>query len=298
MNPYKNKDLRSFLDSISQEDVDENTRLMNEENERVYNEFIEALNMNKCFLCNKQMNSFIVSEPCFHWFTYPNGIKKKHFNNYLTNPISFFRLNSYFRWLANTEKPLGNINDLKEETSANSYMETTIKYKNIEWAFSIGHTDISGHVNSTDGAAPHFHIQMKIDGKIFLKFNDFHIKFTDEDLFTIELLEQASDKFEIRHTYGEGMGIMESEENLKIMDEYMSIAEDDNAALFNRQTLISAPEGQTLSGELIQKAIEESQRTKKPIGKLLQEYIQEANVITVITAGDGVPNMAKRSGKK
>ena len=145
MNTYKDKDLRKFIQSIPKEKVDRQTRLQNEENESVYDEFIEALNENQCFLCDCQMDTFDETKPCFHWFTYPKGIKKKHFKNYLKKPLSFFRLDCYLRWIANTEKPIGQINDLKEETSKTSYLETTIKYKNIEWAFSIGHTDKEGH---------------------------------------------------------------------------------------------------------------------------------------------------------
>ncbi|HEX4886472.1 MAG TPA: hypothetical protein VFV37_00360, partial [Luteibaculaceae bacterium] len=151
MNPYKDKDLRKFIESIPQEEVDRQTRLQEENNARVYKEFTDGLKIGKCFLCGGQMNSFVEGRPCFHWFTYPTGIKKKHFENYLKNPIGFFQLDSYFRWLANTEKPIANINDLKDETSSTSYLETTYKYKNIEWAFSIGHTDKEGHPNAQVG---------------------------------------------------------------------------------------------------------------------------------------------------
>lgn len=297
-NPYKDKDLRKFIESIPQEEVERQTRLQEENNRRVYKDFIEELNNNKCFLCASQMDKFDETRPCFHWFTYPNGIKKKHFKNYLKNPISFFHLDSYFRWLANTEKPIGNINDLKDETSRTSYLETTIKYKNIEWAFSIGYTDKEGHKNSYKGDMPHYHIQMKVDDRIFLKFNDFHIPFTAEDLFTIELREQAGDKVALGHSFGHGIGIIEDEENLRIIDKAMTVADDEETAPFNRQTLIEASEGQTISGELIQKAIEESKRTKEPIGRVLQKYLSDAKVITVITPGDGIPKMTKRSGKK
>ena len=244
------------------------------------------------------MNSFEEGRPCFHWFTYPTGIKKKHFENYLKNPIGFFQLDSYFRWLANTERPIANINDLKDETSSTSYLETTYKYKNIEWAFSIGHTDKEGHLNAQVGSIPHYHIQMKVDERIFLKFNDFHIPFSDGDLFTITLLDQAPDKVKLGHSYGHGIGILEDEENLEIIDDAMTITDDIENAPFNRQTLIEAPEGQTISGEIIQQAIDESKRTKKPIGKILQRLLSEAKITTILTPGDGVPKMTKRSGKK
>ena len=302
MNKYKDKNLRKFIESIPQEEIERQTRLQDEENRRDYQEFIGALKENKCFLCGSQMGKVDETKPCFQQSLSLTGrlqrIKKKHFKSYLKNPLSFFRLDSYFRWLANTEKPIGNINDLKEETSNTSYLETTIKYKNIEWAFSIGHTDKEGHTNTYEGNVPHYHIQMRVDNRIFLKFNDFHIKFTDEDLFALELLEQAGDKVILGHSYGHGIGILESEESLHIIDEDLIVAENEGTAPFNRQTLIQAPEGQTISGGLIYKAIEESKRTKKPVGKILQKYLSDAKIITIISPGDGVPEMTKRSGKK
>lgn len=298
MNPYKDKDLRTFLESIPQDVVAEQTRLQEEDNARVYKEFTDGLKIGKCFLCGEPMSSFDESKPCFHWFTYPTGIRKKHFERYLEAPIGFFQLDSYFRWLANTERPFGNINDLKDETSSTSYLETTYRYKNFEWAFSIGHTDKEGHPNSQVGSAPHYHIQMKVDDRIFLKFNDFHIPFSDGDLFSIALLDQAGDKVKLGHSFGHGIGVLEDEENLQIIDDAMFITDDIETAPFNRQTFIEAPEGQTISGKLIQQAIEESNRTKQPVGKILQRLLVDAKSITIITPGDGVPKMTKRSGKK
>jgi hypothetical protein len=78
----------------------------------------------------------------------------------------------------------------------------------------------------------------------------------------------------------------------------MTITDDIENAPFNKQTLIEAPEGQTISGEIIQQAIEESKRTKKPIGKILQRCLSDAKITTILTPGDGIPKMTKRSGKK
>jgi len=292
MNKYKKQDLRKFFDSISQEKVERKTKLQDEENIRVYKEFTEALKIGKCSFCNSSIDSFEENNPCFHWFTYPTGIKKKHFIQYLNKPIGFFQFECYLRWIANTEKFIGNINDLKDETSKTSYQETTIKYKNIEWAISVGHTDKEGHLN------PHYHIQMKVDDRIFLKFNDFHIPFSDQDLFMMELLEQASDKVKLGHKFGEGIGMIEDEETLEILDKVMIRSEDYENAQFNRQTLIIAPAGETMSGELLQQAIDESRITNEPIGKIMQRLVKNAKVTTIITPGEKVPIMSKRSGKK
>lgn len=294
----KDQSIRDFFESLSPEEIERMNQEQIEDNERVYKEFIENLNKGICFLCQEKMNSVIEEKPCFHWFTYPDGIRKKHFEKYLSNPVSFFRLDSYFRWLANTERPFGNINDLSDEISSTSYFESTIKYKNIEWSFSIGHTDLSGHPNAKVGANPHYHIQMLVDNRVFLKFNDFHIEFMDEDMFNIKAMEEAGDLITTKHFYGEGMGMLEDEENLKIIDDVMSISDDEENAIFRRQTMISMPEGKTFSGELIQQAMEESATTKEPIGKILQRLIADANTVTIITPGDAVLKMSKRSGKK
>ena len=298
MNKFKNEDLRAFLQSIPKNVVIEKTNQQERENELHHKKFISALNKEKCFLCKEKINNFNPLKPCFHWFTYPNGIKKKYFEKYLQKPIGFFQLNSYFRWLANSEKLFVNINDLKEEVSKTSYLEETIKYKNIEWAFSVGHTDLEGHDGGKVGSQPHFHIQMKVDDRIFLQFNDFHIPFSQADLFNIESLSQAGDLVQIDHAYGQGMNFMENEQNLELLDKLLKTTDDFDNAPFNRQTLIEAPEGQTFSGELVNQAIEENRRTNEPIGKILQRLVSDAKVITVISPGEGVPKMTKRSGKK
>jgi len=298
MKPYKDKDIRKFIESIPQEEIMKRNKLQLENTWKVYQEFIKALNENKCFLCGSQMDSFNAARPCFHWFTYPKGIKKKYFKKYLKAPLSFFHLESYFRWLANSENPYRNINDLKSETSANAYLETTIKYRNIEWAFSIGHTDKEGHLSSQTSNIPHYHLQMKVNNRVFIKFNDFHIRFTDEDLFTFELLEQAGDKIIFAHLFGEGAGIIEEEKNLEWIDSLMTITDNEETALFERQTMIEAPEGKTIPGELVQKAMRESKETGEPMDRILQKYLSDAKFLTIISPGKGVPEKKRRKKPK
>jgi len=298
MNPYKDKNLRQFIESIPKDEVERQNRLQIEETEKLHEQFIAGLKIGKCFLCGESMNSFDESKPCFHWFTYPTGIRKKHFEKYLKTPLHFFRLDSYLRWLANSEKAFKNINDLKDETSSTSHLETTIKYKNIEWAFSIGHTDIKGHLNSKVGSTPHYHIQMKIDDKVLLKFNKHHIPFSDDDLFNLSLMEQAGDLVQFEQSFGTGMSVLEDEKNLEIIDNATKATDDFANATINRQTFIEAPKGETFSGKLLQDAIEESKRTGEPIGKIMQRLVTNAKVTTIISPGDGVAKMTKRTGKK
>ena len=298
MNPYQDKNLRKFIESFSQEEIDKQNQLQIEETEKLHNEFLQGLKDGKCIFCNDTMDSINESKPCFHWFTYPKGIRKKHFERYLKTPIHFFRLDSYLRWIANSEKAFANINDLKEETSATSHTETTIKYKNIEWAFSIGHTDIKGHLNSKVGSIPHFHIQMKVDNNIFLKFNEFHVPFSDEDLFHLTLMDQAGDLVQFELAFGQGISVLEDKKNLEVIGKNLKTTNDFENATIRLQTFIEAPKGQTISGETLQKAFEESKRTGEPIGKIIQRLVKDAKVSTIISPGDGVTKMIKRTGKK
>jgi hypothetical protein len=299
MNHYRNQDLKTSFKNLGEGFIAEKNRQQDEENKRVHEDFISNLQKGKCFLCGMNMNSFKDSVHCFHWFTYPKGIRKKHFESYLKKPLGFFQLDSYFRWLANSEVFLTNINDLKVETSATSYLESTFRYKNIEWAFSVGNTDLEGHTAAKVGAEPHFHIQMKINNQIFLRFNDFHIPFSDQDLFMIELRKQMGDELIINQgSLNAGIAVLENEELFKELEKEMIRSDDETTAPFNRQSIIIAPEGQTISGEIMQQAFDESSRTKEPVSKVIQRLIKDIKVITQIVPGDAVPEMTKRSGKK
>ncbi|MNR46518.1 hypothetical protein D3C85_1654950 [compost metagenome] len=94
-----------------------------------------------------------------------------------------------------------------------------------------------------------------------------------------------------------GISVLENEEFLEELEKEMIRADDESTAPFNRQTIIMAPEGQTISGEIIQQAYEESLRTKEPVSKIVQRLVTDVQVITHIAPGDGVPEMTKRSGK-
>ncbi|MBK9793103.1 MAG: hypothetical protein IPP60_08375 [Sphingobacteriales bacterium] len=297
MNPYENKDIRAFLESIPEEELEMHITLLEEEHDKVYNDFINDLNIGKCFLCGEKMDSIDKSNPCFHWFTYPKGIKKKYFDAYLKNPIEFFKLDCYFRWLANVENPIVNVNDLEENTSTTSFLETTIKYKNIEWAFSVGQTDIEGHQNSHLGSEPHFHIQMKVDGNVFLRFNDFHIPFSDLDLFKLAYIEQSGDKSFLNLPYGLGMSILENEELYDIIDEELIVDPEEKDESIRRITTFIASEEQSFSTELLLQALEESERTKRTLGGTLQKLMSDAKIETSFSVYNGM-KMTKRSGKK
>ncbi len=289
----KFEDIKNFINNLTPEEIQEGNREQETENKRLYLEFQEAYSKGCCSLCGMKLDYFSPDETCFHWFLKPSGIKKKYFKEYLSEDIGFFKLESYFRWLAHIEKPFRNINDLKSETTESKLLETTIKYKNIEWSLNYGKSDLEGHKNSKNANFPHFHLQMLVDGLPFIRFNDFHIPFSKEDLFNIELLKEENVLFQ--NSQAPGMtDILENPEMLEKIDEHLTVAENEEDASVHFGTMIKMPEGKTMSGDKIAEIIEESRRTKKTVRHLMKEHFPEANIVSEVTPADGVPEKKKR----
>lgn len=288
-------DIRKFLENIPIEERIKNNKKQLQKTEEMFHDFRNAYEKKCCSLCGMKLNSFQEHEPCFHWFTLPNGIRKKHFKDYLKEPIGYFKLESYFRWISSIEHGFKNINDLSDEMSDSKIREVTIRFNNIEWSLNYGQTDLSGHGGSKNADFPHYHIQMVVDSRPFIRFNDFHIPFSDEDLFNIKLMNEAHDLIDFRHTHGLGMSILENEENLIELDRHMKVAEDESEAPIHTSSMISMPKGKTMSGDVIANLMEKSRKTGVPIRKLLQEKYTEAKIITEFKPGEGVPEMKKRN---
>jgi hypothetical protein len=288
-------DIIEFINGLTPEEIEEGNRKQMEVNQKVFTEFKAAYDKGYCSLCSNALNHFDENDPCFHWFLYPDGIKKKHFEVYLNKPISFFRFDSYIRWVANLEAPFKNINDLKGEMNPAKITEYTIRYKNIEWSVNIGKTDRHGHPNSKNAEFPHFHIQMTVNGNVFLKFNDFHIPFSKEDIDMFRLIEEKSDKVVWRNTFGEGMSILEDVSILETLDSLMKSTDNNENATFNTSTQFQMPEGKTISGEMLEQIFKESKSTKIPIRHLIKKYYPDVISKTEIRPGNGVPEMKKRN---
>ncbi len=291
-------EVKKFFDSLTPEQIEEGNKRQLENNIRVYEEFQAAYKIGKCSLCGHGLSEFVSYKPCFHRFLRPHGIKKKHFNKYLSTQIGFFRFDSYMRWIANLERPFANINDLKGEMNPAKVIEYTIKFKNIEWSINIGKNDRIGHLNSQNANFPHFHIQMKVDNNIFIKFNDFHIPLSDEDIFTFRAMEEAPDKVVFKNTFGQGMSIIEDEEMLKQLDALMTRTDDIANAPFNTSTLVQMPAGETMDGDLLNQIFKESKKTGVPVRHLLKKHFPQASFMTEIRPGDSVPEISKRTPRK
>lgn len=286
--------IRKFLESLSPEEIEKRNLEHIEENENIFNEFKDAYFKSCCSLCGNKIEKFIPEEPCFHWLTIPNGIRKKHFKEFLADPIGYCKLESYFRWMANMEIPLGNINDLADENS-NKLKEITIRWKNIEWSLNYGKTDLKGHKNSKNANFPHFHIQVLIDNNPFIRFNDFHIPFSEADLFNFQMLEEAGDLIDFGKGRGRGISAITDQDYLKELDKGMKVAKDENTAPFNTNSMFQMPEGKTISGKKLTEIFAESKKTGITSRHLIKKYFPDVKIVTEINPGKGVPNMKGRN---
>jgi hypothetical protein len=295
LNSKNISDLKEYLKSLPPDFVEKKNQEQLEGNRKMFEEFKDAYSKGCCFLCGNKLDYFSSSETCFHWFLRPLGIKKKHFKDYLSEPIGFFRLESYLRWVATMDKFLKNINDLQCETTKSKLKEITIKYKNIEWSLTYGKTDLEGHSDTKNAAFPHFHIQMFVDGDPFIRFNDFHIPFSEADLFDIKLMEEANDIIDFKYDQGPGMSVLEDEELFKEIDQVVQVSESMDTAMFYNQTLVSMPEGKTMSGDKLCELFKESKETKVPVRHLIKRCFPEAIIVTRVEPADGVPEKKRRN---
>jgi len=264
--------------------------------EAEHTEFIEKWKTGICYICNKRLDTLERAEPCLHWFLAPVGIRKNHFR-YVFEKFGFSELNAYLRWVANSETLAKNINDLVEERSSSKKVETTIFFKNKEWALSCSDSDFVGHKTSRFGNRPHYHLQMRIDGKPFINFGDFHIRLTDYDIYVIGVMNGEYEN--VRHHSGPGCGMEEfmkhdTPENILSS---LSPSYDEKKAAVHVTYVITADPGTTIPAAKICDLVRKSREEKKTLINYAEE-IPNAKFGCIMSPGDGVPEMTKRSKRK
>jgi|SRR3989344_1311250 len=293
-------EVNRFLGSLSQDELEKISREEFRANNRVYKEFKEAVDAGKCFLCHHLLSDFVVDKPCMHWLLRPVGFDKKHVLLIFLS-FNYLRIQSYVRWMANTEIPAGNINDLEKEKNPDKVIEYTVRYKNLEWSFSCGKGDLAGHrfAWSRDARSPHYHFQMRIDGRPFIRYKDFHIPFTEEDLWTLPIMLGMVPK--ASYTHGHGMGMQDMMTKLKPEEllDVMHPSEDESTGVYNLTTFVQAEQGKTLSGDELIELLKKSRETGVPMAKLMKSMKNAGGVQTIISPGPRVPQqVGRKMGKK
>lgn len=288
--------LRHYLEAASDEEVERHNDRDTARYETEYDAFSTEYQKGKCYLCHCDFKTISRDRPCVHWLLRRGKFKKNDFP-LLFEKFGFTQLAAFTRWAANQEQPLSAINDLDVLRGERKVFEFTVRWKNIEWTFDCSKNDYEGH----DGLKtnfPHFHLQMRIDGRAFIDFGDFHIPFTEEDLFRIDVSRDLPSLFHV--SYGDaGLGMQfASELDPDTILEETEVTDDLDKATYRMQTIITSENG-SIDMQALLKAMEQSRATGEPIASLARKHLgDEHSIRTIISPGDGMPEIAKRSERK
>ena len=287
--------------SLTQEESMAHFDSQKEKYDTEYRAFLECYEKDICYLCNKPLSTLSKEKPCLHWILRRCKFKKKDFEKVYQN-FDFYNISAYLRWVANIESGSKNINNLKEESSARKVFEVTIKWKNVEWTLDCSKNDFEGHKGSKTDFS-HWHFQMRINGKQFINFSDYHIPFSKDDKLKIVLENDSDSGF--HHTFGPGGdGMQERMNQLEANpDEFIEnamITSDPEKGTIHMQSIVSAPEG-GISGDKINEALDMSKKTGKTLAYCIRTVLSDdenVSIQTIASAADGVPEIAKRTERK
>jgi len=288
---------RSFANFIANQDP----ALINQTNIRAFENaadefrrFKEAFDTGNCYICGRSIATFSEKNICLHWLLRPKGFKKKHFHA-LGLAFGFFRMQSYLRWVANQEGFAKNINDMQDEPADAQIAEVTICYRHFEWSFSCKESDYQGHASTQHSRHSHFHFQMRVGGKQFINYSDFHVPFTEEDIIKIESIRAFPERFTHQYPFGWGMEDALGEEMLpEIIASATLRTADDEPNVFSISSVVRAEEGHLINGDDIAALIEEANQRKVPISSLLHK-LPNARSQIIVSPGSDVADKAPRS---
>lgn len=282
--------IEQWLKTLPEEEIQRVNELERNKAEEDYRQFKEAFNQGMCSLCGSPLKTISMKKPCLHWLLRFCKFKKKDFKIlYLT--VGYFQMNAYLRWVANQDAFMKNINDLEEEKNPSKIIETTIRYKNIEWSFSCSQGDFEGHDRSQVNF-PHYHFQMRINGQSFINYTDFHIPFLESDIFGLLMIK----KHDAIESYGVGGVGMQSGISINPEDiiKHSRVCNDEEKAVYHVSTMAEFKNG--ITGEELGELFEMSKQTGKTITSLLAE--SGANISSIISPHESVPEIAKRTERK
>lgn len=288
---YNPKEIRKFFESLSPEEIEKANEKNHNEHQKQSMAFVEGYNNSTCYLCGKSFKTISDSDPCLHWLLRRCKFRKKDFQK-IINKYNYHNIASFLRWCVNQECFLSNINDLEEEKSQNKLLSYTIKWKNIDWTFDCSQNDFLGHIG-TKSDFPHYHFQMRIDGKRFIAFNDFHIPFSDEDIFTLSLKNE--------NWFHQGFGTIGAgmQDAVRIpVEEILEIStstENESNATYHFSTVVEALE-HPISGDEIYAIMQEAKSTGKSFALIAQKRLKgRAKVETIVSPADSIPEIATRA---
>ncbi|MBN4863809.1 hypothetical protein [Providencia stuartii] len=295
------EEIKTTIKNLSKEESLANFEIQKIQYQEEYTDFLTHYEKDECYICSKPLATISKHTPCLHWLLRRCKFKKNDFPK-LYEKFDFYSISAYLYWVAYAESGSKNINNLKGERSKRKLFETTIKWKNIEWTLDCAQNDFAGHVG-TKTEFPHWHFQMRIDGRQFINFNDFHIPFTETDQLKINLENDPNSGF--MHSFGPGgQGMQERMEQLEnnfeeFLDNSFSASNPDEGQI-HMQSIITAPDG-GIPGDKIDEALEMARKTGKTLAHCFNVVLKNdtgVSIATIASPADSVPEIAKRSERK
>ncbi|WFU31288.1 hypothetical protein QA635_32725 [Bradyrhizobium brasilense] len=288
-----------FMASLPRSEIDRVNELNRKEAMAQHKAFREAFRAGSCSFCGSALVSFDANKPCRHWLLKPDGVRKEHIEQLATD-LSWSSLENYVRWVANEEAFAQNINDLAAEGTG-KLLELTVKYKNLEWSFSCGETDLSGHDGGGDHSKkPHWHFQMYVDGKPFVRYNDYHLPLSEADAGFLEFMRAHPGKVHRRLAGGAGMSEVFHESKLEaLVTQARSGTSEEEAdrAPIKLDTIIMADPGTSIRGEDIYNLLQAARAEGVTATRKMRE-LKNVSVKTMVSTGPGVVHQAPRSKRK
>ena len=284
---------RKMVEGLSDEELQKQNQRDTALHEKQLAEFKSGYRRGICYLCGKPFKTQSVETPCIHWLLRECKFKKKDFPQVFLKH-GYSQISSYLRWCANQVQFQSCINDMIDPEDARTVFSYTVVWKRIEWTFECSRNDLEGH-SGTRSDFPHYHFQMRMGGKPFIDFSDFHIPFTEDDLFILDLKHQLPTHF--HHSFGIGGSGMSDALDIS-PDEIINkseVAKDDESATYRLQTMLNLKD-QSISGETLLALYKISKDTGRTMASLLREHLPEsASIKTIVSPADTVPEIARRT---
>lgn len=295
MKQEERKSIEKFRRRLSFKEIDELNKKQLEETKKQFSAFAINFKKNKCYICGLPLDKFDIKKPCAHWLLRPNGLKKKNLRE-VFKLFDYANIDSYIRWVANQEKIAGNINDLTPEEKSDKLIETTIKYKNIEWSISCSKNDLEGHKERKINF-PHYHLQIKIDNKPFVNYSDFHVPLTEHDLFTIAVKNNEFKNIKHVDYFGSGMEAVFKTFNPKELLDILKKTDDVKNAPFNVSYIIQSKDSKPMPSKKVEDLLKKYKNSDKTFATILKNH-KDLSYKAIISEGEGVPEKAIRKKKK
>ena len=167
------------------------------------------------------------------------------------------------------------------------------------WSFSCSANDLSGHEGGggEHSKRPHYHFQMFVDGKPFIRYNDFHLPLSEADVGVLEHMRQNPGKVRRLHPGGAGMNDALDEYTLGQHLGRMNPSEEMESALVRFRTNIVAEPGKKISGNDLYDLIQAAKAEGVTAASNMHE-LKGASVLTLVFPGPRVVRQATRSGRK